>query len=237
VNSCVPQNLRVDGHPRGDTQYLRPSNLPIEYNESMLNDIRHTAVEAWLNTHRPDGANIPTPSMNVEFSRQVRDNVAQAIFMYNLGAPTDASVDYEAARIASIVNVEHIIQTRPRRTQSEPRSHNQEVTERPTSDESTPHSEYPSELICPITHMPFIDPVMAEDNNVYERAAIQRYWSTLNVGDIRSPLTNESMNSESLRPVHAIRKMVDTIAETVNTQQTNAMHGKKEVVRTSKKRR
>ena len=51
-----------------------------------------------------------------------------------------------------------------------------------------------AELLCPITHSLPVDPVTAEDGNIYERSAIEEWLK----GQQRSPLTNVAMGAKLL---------------------------------------
>ncbi|KAH8049021.1 hypothetical protein JL721_11791 [Aureococcus anophagefferens] len=60
------------------------------------------------------------------------------------------------------------------------------------------------DLLCPITHELFRDPVFLADGHVYERSAIERWFAA---GKRVSPLTNAPV-SEALAPAHAVSAMV-----------------------------
>ena len=61
----------------------------------------------------------------------------------------------------------------------------------------------PEDLLCPITHELFRDPVFLADGHVYERSAIERWFAS---GKRVSPLTNAPV-SEALAPAHAVKAM------------------------------
>ncbi|KAH8048809.1 hypothetical protein JL722_12270 [Aureococcus anophagefferens] len=61
----------------------------------------------------------------------------------------------------------------------------------------------PEDLLCPITHELFRDPVFLADGHVYERSAIERWFAA---GKRVSPLTNAPV-SEALAPAHAVKAM------------------------------
>jgi len=65
-------------------------------------------------------------------------------------------------------------------------------------------SDIPDILICPITHLIFKEPVVAEDGNFYEREAIKD-WLQINK---KSPITRSIM-AENLYPANKIKNMVD----------------------------
>ena len=67
------------------------------------------------------------------------------------------------------------------------------------------------EMICPITLCVFNDPVMATDEQLYEREAITHAWRVR--GFPFSPITGERLTSDSLFSCHAVRKMIEDIAE------------------------
>ena len=66
-------------------------------------------------------------------------------------------------------------------------------------------NEYPTEMDCPITQSLMLDPVTASDGHTYERSAIQ-YW--FDTGHNRSPVTNETVPSQSLYSNYALRKII-----------------------------
>lgn len=60
------------------------------------------------------------------------------------------------------------------------------------------------ELVCPITQECFVDPVIAEDGNTYEKKSILTWF---HCGKTRSPVTNEIMKSRNLIPNRNISAM------------------------------
>ena len=50
-----------------------------------------------------------------------------------------------------------------------------------------------------------VDPVFAEDGFSYERVAMDRWFST---GKLRSPVTNDFMQGQSLTPNQVLRSMI-----------------------------
>jgi len=70
-----------------------------------------------------------------------------------------------------------------------------------------------AELVCPITFSLPVDPVMAEDGNVYERSAIEEWLKQQH----KSPVTNLAMGTKllpALRVKNMIRAMVSSGALT-----------------------
>ena len=65
-----------------------------------------------------------------------------------------------------------------------------------------------AELVCPITQSLPVDPVTAEDGNVYERAAIADWLSK----NKRSPLTNEPMGVKLL-PAVKVKNLIRTLVK------------------------
>ena len=61
--------------------------------------------------------------------------------------------------------------------------------------------------ICPISHEPVIDPVMAADGHTYERAYIERWLQDHDT----SPKTNLPLDHKTLVPNYALRSMVEAI--------------------------
>ena len=59
----------------------------------------------------------------------------------------------------------------------------------------------PEDLRCPITHEPFLQPVLTAGGHVYERAAIEKHL-TLRVTD---PLTGAPLPNRTLTPVYILQ--------------------------------
>lgn len=66
-----------------------------------------------------------------------------------------------------------------------------------------------NQFICPITHLIFNDPVLADDSNIYERYAIEE-WLTNNK---TSPLTKTEMSNKVIG-CRAIKNQIDDILKT-----------------------
>ncbi len=77
----------------------------------------------------------------------------------------------------------------------------------PRSRSSSPTEGFtvPNELLCPITHSLFHDPVVASDGHTYERAAITDWLKTSR----RSPMTRENISIQTLNQNRVIKKMAD----------------------------
>jgi Sel1 repeat len=58
-----------------------------------------------------------------------------------------------------------------------------------------------------------VDPVMAMDNRVYERAQIEKYFEGKTSAQIKSPMTSEKMG-KTLRPAIQHRNTIETLIET-----------------------
>ena len=71
-----------------------------------------------------------------------------------------------------------------------------------TSDVASPLEH----LVCPISYELPVDPVMAEDGNIYERSAIEEWLSHQQ----KSPMTNQPMGTKLL-PAFQIRSMIETM--------------------------
>lgn len=67
------------------------------------------------------------------------------------------------------------------------------------------NDKIPEDFYCPITQEIFVDPVMADDGNTYERAAIESWLLKHDT----SPLTNVKLNSKYLVPNLTVKKLVD----------------------------
>eukprot|EP01023_Acetabularia_acetabulum_P026786 TRINITY_DN2538_c0_g1_i16.p1 TRINITY_DN2538_c0_g1~~TRINITY_DN2538_c0_g1_i16.p1 ORF type:complete len:378 (+),score=44.24 TRINITY_DN2538_c0_g1_i16:218-1351(+) len=63
--------------------------------------------------------------------------------------------------------------------------------------------ETPGDLVCPITHEIFVDPVITTAGQVYERTAIEQYISTQQ--NPVDPVTRSPLVSKMLTPVHVFR--------------------------------
>ena len=64
----------------------------------------------------------------------------------------------------------------------------------------------PEAFLCPLTHEPMVDPVVALDGHSYSRGAIQDWFRQ---GRLSSPLTNERLASDQLVPNHSLRKAME----------------------------
>lgn len=62
---------------------------------------------------------------------------------------------------------------------------------------------------CPITKQLVVDPVVAEDGQVYERRALERWLARTK----SSPVTNRPMNSTTMIPATAVRQTVAELME------------------------
>ena len=69
-------------------------------------------------------------------------------------------------------------------------------------------------LLCPITHELPLVPVIAEDGNIYERSAIERWFSEVRRSgmEVRSPVTNQTMG-EGLLPAVQVRNVIRSMVE------------------------
>jgi len=64
-------------------------------------------------------------------------------------------------------------------------------------------------LLCPITRELMTDPVICEDGQTYERAAIEQWFRR---GNLRSPATNATLRQLSLFPNIALRSIIHDVA-------------------------
>lgn len=67
-----------------------------------------------------------------------------------------------------------------------------------------------SDMVCPITHEMFVDPVVAQDGFTYERSAILDWFTKCiaHTGQVTSPLTNAVLSSTLLFDNKAVRTMI-----------------------------
>lgn len=65
-----------------------------------------------------------------------------------------------------------------------------------------------SNLTCPITHALFVDPVIDNDGNTWERSAIERAIDMTGV----SPITRRPMSRTELRPNRDIRRIIEQMS-------------------------
>lgn len=68
------------------------------------------------------------------------------------------------------------------------------------------------DFICPINLNLPVDPVVAEDGNVYERQAIEDYIKSMEGKEITSPLTRQKMGNK-LTPALQTRNAIETLVE------------------------
>lgn len=65
--------------------------------------------------------------------------------------------------------------------------------------------EPPSDLVCPITHELFVDPVLNAAGQVYERTAFVRYLNGCGLGQVVDPVTRIPLGHPILTPVVVMR--------------------------------
>ena len=65
--------------------------------------------------------------------------------------------------------------------------------------------DLPHEFLCPITQTVMEDPVMTDDGETYERAAIEAWFAA---GHRTSPRSNVLLSSTQLRPNRALRRLI-----------------------------
>ena len=73
------------------------------------------------------------------------------------------------------------------------------------SPETLLDDQVPPEICCPITQLIMIDPVKTDDNNTYERRAIERWF---NHGHSTSPLTNLNLPTLNLIPNIELKNII-----------------------------
>ena len=54
----------------------------------------------------------------------------------------------------------------------------------------------PEDLLCPMLHCAFRDPVVNAAGNTYEREALYKFWESTH-GELRDPLTNAALTDAS----------------------------------------
>lgn len=78
--------------------------------------------------------------------------------------------------------------------------------------ESESEEEEPENLVCPITHMMYLDPVFVPaTGNTYERSALESFWE--HAGTTRDPLTNIRLRSTTLHTNWGKRREVQQFLE------------------------
>ena len=90
-----------------------------------------------------------------------------------------------------------------------------------------------AELVCPISQSLPVDPVMADDNQVYERAAITEW---LQKGNKKSPMTCLPMG-DRLRPATQVKNMIRKMVESGTIAGAKADAWKKKLAEVAELRR
>lgn len=81
---------------------------------------------------------------------------------------------------------------------------------KPIAPEAVPKE--PDNLLCPVTHILFRDPVFVVDSgNTYERDALCDFWRQ--TGDSRDPLTNQRLASRDVRTNWGVRREVQAFLD------------------------
>ena len=89
------------------------------------------------------------------------------------------------------------------KTTPEPESQGSHIQDRYVSAETQTDIPKPEpHMICPITREVMRDPVATADGHIYERSAIENWFSH---GYQTSPITNLRLKNKELTPMHAIR--------------------------------
>jgi len=69
--------------------------------------------------------------------------------------------------------------------------------------------DIPQGFICPLTGELFFDPVIADDQQTYEKLAIETWFTKYG----QSPLTNKEFESKNLIPNLVLKKLVNAFIE------------------------
>ena len=67
------------------------------------------------------------------------------------------------------------------------------------------------DLVCPLTHKVFVDPVATPYGHTYERAALLQYMAANNNMD---PKAKKPIHASQLVPQHALKRLADTYRRT-----------------------
>ena len=69
-------------------------------------------------------------------------------------------------------------------------------------------SKLPASVLCPITKLVMIDPVLCVDGHAYERRAIEKWFLGTRM---TSPLTNNAIETRDLTAIHTLKSVIDEI--------------------------
>lgn len=79
------------------------------------------------------------------------------------------------------------------------------------------------DLVCPITHELFVDPVLCSDGILYERRAIEQYFQTKHGGRILSPITRKEMTTTTLVEARQIKNHIQGLVDQGFIRGTDAL--------------
>jgi len=79
-------------------------------------------------------------------------------------------------------------------------------------------------ITCCITKAILRDPVVAADGHTYEREAILNWFEHSN----RSPMTNKELDTQELKPNHAIKSILQSLVESKKKDENTKTNGDKE---------
>jgi len=83
-----------------------------------------------------------------------------------------------------------------------------------------------SAITCCITKTILRDPVVAADGHTYEREAILNWFEQSN----RSPMTNQELENQELKPNHAIKSILQSLAESNKDEKKKKTNGDAEML-------
>jgi len=86
-------------------------------------------------------------------------------------------------------------------------------TKKNQSAKQKPTVEPPDDLLCPVTHSLFRDPVVNKAGNTYERAALEHFWETFGRRRLVDPLTNEALPDDGIIPNWDMRRRVQAFMD------------------------
>lgn len=66
-------------------------------------------------------------------------------------------------------------------------------------------ADIPKDFLCPITEEIFINPVMIDDGNTYEKDAIEVWLKNHNT----SPTTNSTLSSKDVMPNLTLQRLIE----------------------------
>ncbi|UJR15021.1 hypothetical protein I4U23_001997 [Adineta vaga] len=184
-----------------------------QYIEALCPNINEITENSTTTTQLSSDPDSPNVTDQIYLSHGFNDNPGMMIFSMNFNSfegNTDFYQDQYPTTTASNIGNDKKVNENilPKMTEEEQIQYEKTVIE--NMKKCSADSFLNSAVTCCITKAILRDPVLAADGFTYEREAILNWFEQSN----RSPMTNQELENKELKPNHAIRSILQSLAET-----------------------